>query len=335
MKFKFEDVQDMLNEFGSIGSGNVSTVFSEIFDRNFDISIKEFGAESTKEKKEVIHSLLDTKASDNFFMVSRLSGLLDGAVIFNFKKDRDYKFSLKNNIISYVPDKADELEKVFQEHNITSEDILYEVFNISTSYYLSAISNLLHEKISISEFEFNKNEANLLESITKNIDDYLCVESSIVFKETNQLIGNHLFIVSRNSLDKALSKFRFSKVLLCRKVLLCDDTSFMRVLLKGIIQQKYPNIVIEETNNGCEAIEKYKKLNPDLVVMDLVMPGCDGITATKSILSYDPNAKIVFTSGSVLKIEVIRAFNAGGKDFIAKPYDDNERVLTTINKFLK
>lgn len=314
MGFAGEVIQDMFKEFGSIGSGHVSTVFSEIFDKNFLTEIKELKT-TGKEKAEIINKLLNTQDDNNSFMVSKISGLLDGAIIFNFDKKKNYKLSKNFNV------------------DFPYDEVLYEIFNISTSYYLSAVANLLNEKISVSEFEFNKNEAHILNSILENIENYMCVESSIILKENNETVGSYIFIVSKNSLDKAISKFDFCKVLVCRKILLCDDTSFMRVLLKGIIQRKYPKMIIEEINNGSEALTKYQQFSPDLVIMDMVMPDCDGITAAKNILKFDSQAKIIFTSGSVLQLEVIRAFNVGGKDFIAKPYE-NERVLNAINKFL-
>ena len=91
--------------------------------------------------------------------------------------------------------------------------------------------------------------------------------------------------------------------------------------------------VIEEAKDGKEALEKYIELKPDLVIMDLIMPECDGIQATEEILKYDPEAKIIIASATAVELEVIKALKAGAKDFIAKPYK-NQRVLNTVKRFL-
>jgi len=303
------ETEDFLKEIGSIASDSASTVFSEIFNKKISIDIK--NVKFNKDK--IVDKLLHYKSND-FFMVSKVSGLINGVIIFN---------SHKNNCV----DKNHEFFKSVDLDNYCHEEIIYEVFNIGISHYLSSISNLIDEKISVTEIEFNQHESRLLESVFETIDEYICIDTSVIYNENNEILGNYFFIISKESLDDVIDKFK------SYKILICDDTSFMRVIAKEIIQENYPQMVIEEAKNGKEALKKYTELQPDLVIMDLIMPECDGIQATEEILKYDPEAKIIIASATAVELEVIKALKAGAKDFIAKPYK-NQRVLNTVKRFL-
>ena len=75
-------------------------------------------------------------------------------------------------------------------------------------------------------------------------------------------------------------------------VLIVDDATFVRTKLKKVVEKMDFAEVVGEASNGLEAISLYKKLNPDLVTMDLVMPNIDGIQAIEDIMAYDKNAKM-------------------------------------------
>ena len=116
------------------------------------------------------------------------------------------------------------------------------------------------------------------------------------------------------------------------KILIVDDAAFMRMMIKEILT-KNGFEVVGEANDGFQAVEKYKELQPDLVTMDITMPEMDGITALKEIRKIDPNAKIIMCSAMGQQAMVIDAIQAGAKDFIVKPFQP-ERVLEAINKTL-
>lgn len=102
------------------------------------------------------------------------------------------------------------------------------------------------------------------------------------------------------------------------KVLIVDDLKLSRVIIKNIIE-KYGYIVIGEANNGQEALLAYEKLNPDIVIMDIVMPIMDGIDATMKIMEMDRNAKIIICSANSCPSIIVKSIKAGAKDFIYKP----------------
>ncbi|HEY8361831.1 MAG TPA: response regulator [Tissierellaceae bacterium] len=115
-------------------------------------------------------------------------------------------------------------------------------------------------------------------------------------------------------------------------ILIVDDASFMRMMIKDILT-KNGFTVAGEAENGIRAVEKYKELNPDLVIMDITMPEMDGIQAVREIRKINSNAKIIMCSAMGQQAMVIEAIQAGAKDFIVKPFQ-SERVIEAVKKVL-
>ncbi len=117
-----------------------------------------------------------------------------------------------------------------------------------------------------------------------------------------------------------------------KNILLVDDAAFMRMMLKDILTKNGYN-VIGEAENGAQAVEKYKELKPNLVVMDITMPEMDGIQAARAIKGEDSNALIIMCSAMGQQAMVIEAIQAGAKDFIVKPFQP-DRVLEAVKKVI-
>ncbi len=115
-----------------------------------------------------------------------------------------------------------------------------------------------------------------------------------------------------------------------KKVLITDDTAFMRMTLRNVLE-KNGFEVAGEAEDGQQAVDKYEAIKPDLVTMDITMPNMDGITAIKTIMQRDPNAKIVVVSAMGQKALVIEALNSGAKDFIVKPFQP-DRIVEALQK---
>ncbi|EKQ56629.1 MULTISPECIES: response regulator [unclassified Clostridium] len=117
-----------------------------------------------------------------------------------------------------------------------------------------------------------------------------------------------------------------------KKILICDDTKFMRVTLKNSLEKEGYQVV-DEAENGEMLIEKYKQLNPDLIIVDITMPVMDGISALSSIMEINSSAKVIICSAMGQDEVVIRAIKAGAKDFIVKPFK-TERLIESVKKVL-
>ncbi|MDI6632018.1 MAG: response regulator, partial [Thermoanaerobacteraceae bacterium] len=91
--------------------------------------------------------------------------------------------------------------------------------------------------------------------------------------------------------------------------------------------------VVGEAENAAAAVELYKELKPDLVTMDITMPEMDGIAGVKAIKAIDPNASIIMVSAMGQQAMVMEAIQAGAKDFIVKPFQQ-ERILQAMERVL-
>lgn len=89
--------------------------------------------------------------------------------------------------------------------------------------------------------------------------------------------------------------------------------------------------VLGRGNDGQQALELYKKLNPDIVLMDLVMPNYDGFHGIKKIREYDPNSKIMIISASLTHSYVQKLLEMNVNSISLKPNDLNN-VIDIINK---
>ncbi|MBE6024863.1 MAG: response regulator [Cellulosilyticum sp.] len=114
------------------------------------------------------------------------------------------------------------------------------------------------------------------------------------------------------------------------KIMVVDDAAFMRMMLKDILS-KGGYEVVGEAENGLKAVDRYKELTPDLVLMDITMPELDGIGAVRQIKAIDPNAKIIMCSAMGQQAMVLESIQAGARDFIVKPFQA-DRILEAVNK---
>jgi len=78
--------------------------------------------------------------------------------------------------------------------------------------------------------------------------------------------------------------------------------------------------VVGEASNGNDAVELYQQLRPDVVTLDIIMPGSDGIEALRSIMRINPAAKVVVVSALNQTKLISEAIRSGAQDFIAKPF---------------
>ncbi|MDZ7859103.1 MAG: response regulator [Candidatus Krumholzibacteriota bacterium] len=116
------------------------------------------------------------------------------------------------------------------------------------------------------------------------------------------------------------------------RILVVDDAIFMRKMITDILEGSGMEVV-GESENGSDAVEKYNELKPDLVTMDIIMPGMNGIDAVKKIISNDFKAKIVMCSALGQQALVKDALAAGAQDFLIKPFNPS-RVIEVVEKII-
>ncbi len=111
-----------------------------------------------------------------------------------------------------------------------------------------------------------------------------------------------------------------------------DDAIFMRKMISDILEGNDMEVV-GEADTGTLAVEKYKELKPDLVMMDIIMPEMNGIDAVRHIMAGDSQARIVMCSALGQQALVQDAMTAGAKDFLIKPFNPS-RVIEVVSKIL-
>lgn len=117
------------------------------------------------------------------------------------------------------------------------------------------------------------------------------------------------------------------------KLLLVEDHKLMRVGLKSLFED-YPEMkIIGEAQSGKEAVEKAKSLRPDVVLMDIGLPDINGIEATKRILEYNSNIKVIMLTSHITEQEVLSSLSAGASAYVLK--DINTEFLMMVIKTVK
>jgi two-component system, chemotaxis family, chemotaxis protein CheY len=115
-----------------------------------------------------------------------------------------------------------------------------------------------------------------------------------------------------------------------KRVLIVDDSMVMRAMIKDVLT-KDGFEVVGQAKNGKEAVEQYSKLLPDLVTMDIIMPGEHGTDVVKRVLDMDKDARIIIVSGLNQKNLVMQAMDNGARDFLVKPFE-NKDLLEAARK---
>ena len=102
------------------------------------------------------------------------------------------------------------------------------------------------------------------------------------------------------------------------RVMIVDDALFMRRLYHNMLEKDDISIVAEAAN-GYEAIALYQETRPDVVLMDITMPGMPGIEALEEIMRIDPEARVIMSSAMGQEAFVRKSVKKGAKGFLVKP----------------
>lgn len=113
------------------------------------------------------------------------------------------------------------------------------------------------------------------------------------------------------------------------KVMVVDDSAFMRMRCVSLLAELGHET--EEAGDGDEALDVFKRSEPDAVLLDITMPGKDGLTVLRDIMALDPRAKVVMVTAMGQQGMIAEALAQGAKDFIVKPFEA-ERVKEALEK---
>ena len=108
------------------------------------------------------------------------------------------------------------------------------------------------------------------------------------------------------------------------RVLLVDDHAMVRRGMRDFLELHEDIEIVGEAADGGEAIEQASALRPDIVIMDLMMPGIDGIEATTRIRAAQPSVEIIALTSFVEEARVLAAIEAGAAGFLLKDAEADE-----------
>ena len=113
------------------------------------------------------------------------------------------------------------------------------------------------------------------------------------------------------------------------RILTVDDHPILRKGLAALVNAEPDLKLVAEASNGKEAIEAFRSHQPDITLMDIQMPGLDGIEAIKAIRTEFPEAKIIILTTYTGDAQIVRALKAGARAYILKEHMLDE-LLDTI-----
>ena len=118
-----------------------------------------------------------------------------------------------------------------------------------------------------------------------------------------------------------------------KRVLVVDDSRFVFEEMKYKMGDDGEYQILYYCPNGEAAVEAYEEYKPDLVTVDIVMPGIDGIETTRRLLRKDPHARIVVTTSMVFDDTMDEAKEAGALGFLAKPFERDQMIKSFDSAF--
>ena len=116
------------------------------------------------------------------------------------------------------------------------------------------------------------------------------------------------------------------------KILVVDDAAFMRMRCTKMLSDG--GYEVAEAADGNEALQKYKELKPDAVLLDITMPELDGLATLKELIKMDAGARVAMVTAMGQQSMVMEALKSGARDFIVKPFE-SDRVLGAVKKILE
>ena len=110
------------------------------------------------------------------------------------------------------------------------------------------------------------------------------------------------------------------------RVVLADDHAVLRAGLRALLEAEPDMTVVGEAANGDEAVEQVRKLHPDVIVMDLTMPGLGGLAATRRISASETETKVLALTVHAEEEYLLPVIDAGGSGYVTKTSADRDLV---------
>ena len=116
-------------------------------------------------------------------------------------------------------------------------------------------------------------------------------------------------------------------------ILIAEDNPVVREVLRGVMRHDDRLHIVGEASNGQLALELVESLKPDLVCLDVMMPGLDGLTVLKTIKEKFPDTRVIIVTGQSTSEVVSEALKLGANGLVVKPFNA-DKLLRAVDKAL-
>jgi two-component system response regulator NreC len=110
------------------------------------------------------------------------------------------------------------------------------------------------------------------------------------------------------------------------KILLVDDHAMFRAGIRALLEAEGRMVVVGEASSGDEAVDRVRELKPDVVVMDLSMPGSNGLEATRRIAALELDTKVLVLTVHAEEEYLVPVVEAGASGYLTKTSADNDLI---------
>lgn len=113
------------------------------------------------------------------------------------------------------------------------------------------------------------------------------------------------------------------------KILYAEDELFLGKIVRESLESRGFEVIMED--DGAKVTELFKKINPDICVLDVMLPNKDGFTIADEIRELDETVPIIFLTAKTQTEDVVKGFSIGGNDYIRKPFSMEELIVRIQN----
>jgi DNA-binding NarL/FixJ family response regulator len=119
------------------------------------------------------------------------------------------------------------------------------------------------------------------------------------------------------------------------RTLLVEDNLTFRQVVKDLLNYRFPSMVVEEASNGKEAMEIIDNHTPNLVLMDIKLPGENGLELTKKITTKNPGIDVIILTSYDLPEYRQAAMQNGARSFVTKGSSTIDEIADLVGNFIK
>src|ERR1700754_411689 len=113
------------------------------------------------------------------------------------------------------------------------------------------------------------------------------------------------------------------------KILYVEDEPFLGRIVKESLESR--DFEVNMADDGAKAMDLFRKVSPDICVLDIMLPSKDGYSIAKNIRQVNPDVPIIFVTAKTQTEDLLKGFESGGNDYLRKPFSMEEWIVRVYN----